>query len=85
MASSSETVSCERVVALLLEYLEGDLPPVLATAMEQHLDDCPHCLEFLGQYKATSALCREELAREMPKDLSDRLATFVRESVRPGA
>lgn len=85
MGSTSQSVSCERVVALLLEYLEGDLPSELATALARHLDDCPHCVEFVAQYEATSVLCREELAREMPTELSERLASFLRDTVRPGA
>ena len=79
--ASSTMVSCERVIELLLDYLEGELSPELQAAMDRHWEACPPCVEFARQYKATSALCRSELAREMPAKVRDHVLEFLRDEI----
>lgn len=76
--ASPNMVSCERVVELLLEYLEGTLPPDVHAAMEKHMELCPPCVAFARQYSRTSEVCRDELRREMPRDMRDHLVDFLR-------
>lgn len=77
MSDPAASVSCERLVALLLDYLEGGLDAGTHAAIDAHLAHCPGCLEFTSQYKKTPVICRESLRREMPADLRDHLAEFV--------
>ncbi len=76
--NSNPGISCERVLTLLLEYVEQELAPDLQSAMDMHLSGCEECGEFLRQYRATSELCRVELTREMPAELRERLVEFIR-------
>jgi anti-sigma factor RsiW len=53
-----EEVACRQVVELVTGYLEGDLPEGLRTAVERHLAECPHCVDYLEQMRTTAAALR---------------------------
>ena len=81
LASTNDMISCHRVVELLLDYLEGDLEPRLQDAMEGHFEMCPQCVEFTRQYRQTSVLCRRELVREAPREITDHVLDFLRKNL----
>lgn len=74
-------MSCQEVVDLLIDFIERDLSDRREQLVDKHLHDCPHCYEFVEQYRKTSVICREELARRMPADLERRLIAALREQV----
>ena len=74
---------CKDCVDLLGEYIEGNLPPERAQALEEHLSFCPPCITFVRTYRATRKLCRSALAREMPQELVSSLSAFLGKHV-PG-
>jgi anti-sigma factor RsiW len=51
-------LSCREVVELTTDYLEGRLAE-LERLVEQHLDDCDGCSEYIAQMRATIDLLRE--------------------------
>jgi anti-sigma factor RsiW len=57
---------CRQAVALMSDYLDGSLAERDRARLERHLDDCPHCTEYLAQLRATI----EALGRAEPNDLS---------------
>lgn len=69
--------ACEQCVDLLADYLEGALDQRTAEELERHLGRCPPCVRFVGTYRATSRVCRQKLAVEMPQELSESLAAFL--------
>lgn len=70
--------TCKDSINLLLEYLEGEMPEEEARHLKEHLTGCKPCEEFLSTYKATSSLCKKALAQRMPKEVSAKLAEFLR-------
>ena len=50
-----EEVACRQVVELVTDYLEGDLPEPLRAAVERHLSECPHCIDYVEQMRVTAA------------------------------
>jgi len=48
-------MSCREVVELVNDYLEDGMPLVERIRFERHLDDCPHCVVYLEQMRATVA------------------------------
>ena len=70
--------TCEDSIHLLLDYVEGKIPPATAKALEEHLSGCPPCVDFVKGYQATPALCREALAERMPERLAFKLSSFLR-------
>lgn len=49
-------LSCQEVVALVTEYLEGTLPEKMKRRFEAHLDACLACPEYVAQIKAVAML-----------------------------
>jgi len=52
----SPTLSCQQLVELVSDYLEGALDPHTATLVEEHLADCPGCETYLEQMRQTISL-----------------------------
>ena len=50
---------CARVFALLSEYLDHELPAVTCDELEQHLGDCPQCVQFVRSLRRSIELCRQ--------------------------
>lgn len=46
-------MSCQELVELVTEYLEGTLPPSDRARFDQHLADCRHCRLYLEQMRQT--------------------------------
>ena len=68
---------CADCVKLLGEYVDDSLPQDQSEALERHLSLCMPCITFLRTYKATGRLCRHKLAKDMPRELKQGLASFL--------
>ena len=58
---------CRQAVALMSDYLEGNLSARDSARMERHLVRCAHCTEYLAQLRVTI----DSLGRATPDALSD--------------
>jgi anti-sigma factor RsiW len=80
--STTESVShvarCQECIDLLVDYLEGDLPPDRARALEIHLELCPPCWKFVRTYKGTIDVARTLPVDDIPPELTRRLIDFLR-------
>ena len=70
--------TCASGVALLMEYLEGELPADVRAAIEQHVAGCPRCVAFVESYNATPRILRDATAAALPADLEASLLAAVR-------
>ena len=70
-------VQCKEIVDLLGEYLEGELDPETAKALETHLSDCRPCVSFVNTYRGTISASRKLLEEEIPPELMERLRQFL--------
>jgi RNA polymerase sigma-70 factor (ECF subfamily) len=50
---------CDRVFALLSEYLDHELAPATCEELDGHLSGCPECVEFVRSLKRSMQLCRQ--------------------------
>lgn len=71
-------VACASGVELLMEYLEGTLPPEVSADLETHVAGCPRCTAFLASYRETPRILREASAVTLPPDLEASLLRFLR-------
>jgi anti-sigma factor RsiW len=55
MTPASE-LTCQELVELVTEYLEGTLPAVERARFEAHLTTCPYCRTYLEQMRQTIGL-----------------------------
>jgi anti-sigma factor RsiW len=51
-------LTCQELVELVTEYLEGTLPPRERERFDAHLGECPGCGVYLEQMRATVVLAR---------------------------
>jgi anti-sigma factor RsiW len=70
--------TCQSGVELLMDYLEGVLPPDLRAAVERHVSGCPRCVAFVESYRRTPGILRNATAVRLPPDLALRLHELLR-------
>jgi anti-sigma factor RsiW len=51
--TSVADLSCQELVELVTDYLEGALPGAERERFEAHLEECPDCGEYVAQMRAT--------------------------------
>ena len=71
-------ISCGSGVELLMDYLEGVLPPELNAALEAHVASCERCTAFVASYRETPRILRSATTIEIPADIQASLQAFVR-------
>lgn len=76
--------SCREVTQLLIDYVDGLLPPDLHTQLTAHMADCPPCLGFMRTYRETIRLSREVRCDDMPEAVRVRLESFLERMRREG-
>jgi anti-sigma factor RsiW len=66
-------LTCQELVELVTEYLEGTLPPLERTRFEAHLAECAGCQTYLQQMHQMIQLCgmltEESIAPEAKREL----------------
>ncbi len=68
---------CSEIVDLLLDYLEGRLPPETHARLDQHLSSCPSCIAHLRTYRSTVSLLRSLAEEDLPPELRTTLHAFL--------
>jgi anti-sigma factor RsiW len=71
-------VVCASGVELLMDFLEGVLPPEVKAALEEHVAGCERCAAFVASYQATPRILRDATARGLPSDVVASVMTFLR-------
>lgn len=51
-------MTCQELVELVTEYLEGALSREDRSRFEAHVAECPGCATYLSQFEATIAIVR---------------------------
>lgn len=74
-----KTKTCRETIELLMDYLEGQLPPEEKSALDAHFAACKPCLEFVRSYERTPSVLRKATEVEIPPEVSDRLIQFLKE------
>jgi anti-sigma factor RsiW len=61
-----EQLSCQELIELVTDYLEGALPPEQRARFDEHLELCDGCTAYLEQIRVTITL----VGRLTPEDVS---------------
>jgi anti-sigma factor RsiW len=75
--TSDDDLTCQQVIALLVEYVTDALAPETLRAFQEHLRACEDCLAYLNTYRATIRATRTLRYDDMPTALQDRLLSFL--------
>jgi len=53
--TDSDEMTCRELVEVITDYLEGALPGEDRRRFEEHLEECPYCINYLEQMRITVA------------------------------
>ena len=73
---------CKKYFKRISEYLDGELDDRTCKEIEEHLQDCPDCLECLNSLKKSIRLCKKTGNEEMPADTRERLRSTLRDCLK---
>jgi anti-sigma factor RsiW len=71
-------VACISGVELLMDFMEGVLPPDLHAALEAHVAGCERCASFVASYRETPRILRDATTTPLPEDIEASLKAFVK-------
>ena len=71
-------MACASGVELLMDFIEGVLPPDVSTALETHVAGCARCAAFVASYQATPRILRDATTVTLPADIEASLQAFLR-------
>ena len=74
-------ISCNAVLAVLSDYLDGDLAPAERDRVEAHLRGCDACARFGGELRATIRALREHLLAADRPQQGDAVVRRLREAL----
>ena len=85
MTESAEIkITCERVTALLIDYITGALDPTIVPVFERHLQRCQDCESFLRTYRETVRATRTLRYDDIPEEMQRRVHAFLRQKITGG-
>lgn len=77
-----DELTCQELVELITEYLEGTLPPDVRERFEQHLAGCRGCRNYLEQMhqtlRLTGRLTEDNITPEAEQALLDSFRAWRR-------
>ncbi len=66
-------MTCREMVKFLMDYLTGELPGTTRARFEEHLAECPDCVNYLQTYQQAIRLGKvagdDDAPTEMPEEL----------------
>ncbi len=76
---TAQALSCQELVELVTEYLEGALPGPQRLAFEQHVAICPPCRGYFAQLRKTIKVGERLREEDLPVDVRDGLLAAFRD------
>ncbi len=72
-------MNCREFTDFLDDYVDGHLPGDQSATFEQHMRDCPPCVDYLESYRETAKLGRAlcEADEALPSDVPERLIAAI--------
>ncbi|MEA3222319.1 MAG: zf-HC2 domain-containing protein [Thermodesulfobacteriota bacterium] len=77
-------MNCKKIIALLYDYMDEDLPPDLMEEVSSHLDKCKMCKTLFHTYSLTIRLTNKvETHHNVPPEMLSRLKALLHTKLRP--
>ena len=71
-------LSCQQMVELVTEYLDGVMEPRRRARFEEHLAGCAGCTAYLAQFRTTVAVVGRLDVDDVPAPVMDELLSAFR-------
>ena len=75
----AEDLTCQEVVELVTDYVEGALPARDTALFEEHLEGCDGCDRYVDQIRTTIASVGRVSEDKLPPEMRERLVGAFRE------
>lgn len=79
MTSHSEQLSCQELVELVTDYLEGALTERDRAQLEEHISGCDGCRHYIEQMRATVTLTNDVKPQGLTPEAEEALVTALRD------
>jgi hypothetical protein len=79
MSHTVEPISCQEVVELVTDYLEGAMTPEDVTRFDHHLSLCEGCVFYVDQIRMTIAAVGRIGEQDVPPEVRDDLVAAFRD------
>ena len=79
MSDSADHITCQEVVELVNDYLEGELHPDEMALFEQHLNFCDGCVRYVDQLRLTVAALGKVAEEDVPPEAREQLMSAFRD------
>jgi anti-sigma factor RsiW len=72
-------MKCEELLAMLNDYVDGDIDPGVCETFEKHLAGCNPCQVVVDNIRKTITLYKDSQPVELPIEFRNRLHEALRE------
>jgi anti-sigma factor RsiW len=79
VTSEIEQLSCQELVELVTDYLEGTLPDADRLELERHLETCDGCRRYVEQMHTTIVLTGEARSLDLAPEAEETLLAAFRD------
>ena len=79
MSRDMEPISCQEVVELVTDYLDGAMAPEDVARFDHHLSLCDGCVFYVDQIRMTIEAVGRAGAEDVPAETRDGLVAAFRE------
>jgi|1186.fasta_scaffold483850_2 anti-sigma factor RsiW len=73
-----DALSCQELVELVTDYLEGRLPESDLARFDAHIEACDHCVTYLEQIRSTITISGTLTEKTLPPGAADALLAEFR-------
>ena len=84
MSQTVEPISCQEVVELVTDYLDGAMSPEDVARFDHHLSLCEGCVFYVDQIRMTIAAVGRIGEEDVPPEVRDDLVAAFRDFKRAG-
>jgi len=78
MSEPSRPLTCDELLRMMNDYVDGDIDPALCAELQKHLDDCRDCRVVVDTIRKTITLYRDETVYELPASFHNKLHAELR-------
>ncbi len=71
--------NCDELLALLNDYVDGNVDPSICIALKAHLEGCNPCKVVVDNVRKTITLYRKDKPCELPIEFGNRLHAALRD------
>jgi predicted anti-sigma-YlaC factor YlaD len=79
VTANDDEVTCQELVEIVSDYLEGALPEVDRERFEAHLENCEGCRRYLDQMRTTIRIVGTLTEEDLEPGAKDQLLQLFRE------